>query len=410
MSTPFFKDKPIILDHVKSWPDSPDRTIQSAGRDSYADQAVQKALRSDPKTSFKLSDCDTLLNKYEPFKIGECTLYEKDPILALTQFSSSKSCYISDDSFPPDKWVNQYNGVLRHSRLKEKLKGDNPVMYLNGPNITDANQSNLGDCGFVSTTGAISLHPQGHNLLFSSIYPPVYNPMGVYSMRIIDQEQGKTGYLIVDDDLPDENYSYMTDNGEFWFFLIEKAFAKLGGGYSNLGGGSEKYYGLASTSNISITEEKKEEVWRNNFIPFFQGEQLTTYQGTGNTTQYLIPNHAYAVIDAAEWKDIRLVRLHNPWNTVKYNGDFCPGSQKWNDVPQEIQDKAFQNNRFYIQWEEKNIPTTFWMPYDYYRQDIPKISKIYLGNDLPDVLKKIANPNPIQERGDNGWEVQPRSH
>jgi hypothetical protein len=43
------------------------------------------------------------------------------------------------------------------------------------------------------------------------------------------------------------------------------------------------------------------------------------------------------------------------------------------------------------------MPTTFWTPYDFYREDIQKISKIYLDDDLPNTLKGIANPNPIQE-------------
>jgi hypothetical protein len=393
MATPFFKDKPITLSIVKSWPDSPDRTRQGAGRDSYADPQIQTALLSLPTTPVNLSNCDELLKKYNPFKIEKCILYEKDPILELIQYASGKGCYIADDLFPPEKWVNQNNGVARHSRLKQKI--DKPIMYVNGPNVTDANQYSLGDCGFVSTTGAISLHPQGHNLLFSSIYPPVYNPIGVYSMRIIDK--GKIGYLIVDDDLPDESYSYMTDKNEFWYFLIEKAFAKLGGGYDSLGGGREQCYGLKSTNNISITDENQGEVWKNNFLPFFQKGSLTTYQGTGGATQYLVSGHAYAVIDAAEWKDIRLVRLHNPWNTVKYTGDFCPKSPKWNEVPKDIQNEIFQCDRFYVQDKGEPMPTTFWMPYDCYRKDIPKISKIYLDDDLPNTLKGIANPDPIQE-------------
>jgi hypothetical protein len=37
------------------------------------------------------------------------------------------------------------------------------------------------------------------------------------------------------------------------------------------------------------------------------------------------------------------------------------------------------------------------MPYDLYVDDLPKISNLYLNERIPDCLKKIANPNPIQD-------------
>lgn len=39
---------------------------------------------------------------------------------------------------------------------------------------------------------------------------------------------------------------------------------------------------------------------------------------------------------------------------------------------------------------------TFWMPYELYIRDIPKISTLYLKEKIPVCLKEIANPNLIQ--------------
>jgi hypothetical protein len=265
-------------------------------------------------------------------------------------------------------------------------------MYTREPSILDVDQKSLGDCGFVSTIGAISIHPQGHNLLFSTIYPPVYNPVGLYSVRIIDGTNIR--YLLVDDDLPDENYSSMEDPHEFWYQVIEKAFAKLGDGYGNLGGSREDYFGIPSTSNVAITDANQDEIWGTQFLQNFQTDHLTAYQGTGST-QYLVSGHAYAVIDAAEWNGIRLVRLHNPWNMVTYSGDYCPtDSEHWDAIPESVRTDVFQVDRFLAL--DNKTPLTFWMPYESYRQDIPKISKLYLSETLPTVLESIANSDSIQ--------------
>ena len=42
--------------------------------------------------------------------------------------------------------------------------------------------------------------------------------------------------------------------------------------------------------------------------------------------------------------------------------------------------------------------TTFWMPYAYYIEDTPKISDLYLNDQIPDSLKNIANTKSIQNK------------
>ncbi len=375
MGTPFFQDIAISAQDVSTWPESPDRTLTGAGRAGYADSLAQAALTSQPTKSVTLSQYENFLNSYGPFQLGSAILYEKDPVLDLIKVVVGTNVYFQDDSFSPSSDAKRIDDLIT-----------SPIMYSQGPTLTDMGQESLGDCGFVSTFCAISVHPAGHNLLFSSIYPTVYNPIGLYSMRIISG--GKVGYLLLDDLLPNEGYSDM-ENSEFWYFLIEKAFAKLLGGYDKLGGGCEGYIGIQSTDNTWIDSSNQDTVWQNQLIPTFQTQNSTTYQGTGNSTTYLVSGHAYSVIDAAEYSTFQLVRLHNPWNTVKYSGAFCPGSSSWDQIPQDIQKSTFQVDRF-----EAN--TTFWMPYDDYITDIGKISNLYLDTSIPSCLQAIANSSPIQ--------------
>lgn len=386
MSTPFFFDSPIFSYYPNSWPGSPDRDALGVGRDAYKDNGMQLLLHSNPGKTINLSELKKeVLDFCKPFDFKGVELYEIDPVSKIMTAIADKDCYITDDYFPPSVWWNTEKGVNTYKRIKDKIS--TPVMFgKKGPTVVDVYQSGLGDCGFVSTIGALSLHPEGHNLLFSSIYPCTYNPLGVYSVRFI--VESKIYYILIDDLLPDEGYSSM-EGSEFWYFIIEKACAKLYKGYSHLGGGYEKFFGITGTSNRSINNENASSVWNDNFLPIFQQEKSVTYQGTGSKTKYLVAAHAYAIIDAAEWNGIRLVRLHNPWNVANYTGPYCPGSDDWNAIPNDVKSNVFQYNRFYDK--------TFWMPYDCYRNDIPKISNLYLSSNIPDIMRSICNVDPIQD-------------
>ena len=378
MSTPFFSDKPVNAEDLESWPASPDRESTGSGPSAYKNWLG--ALSSQPLRSMTLTTFP--LESFGPVNIGGVILYKQDPAPFVTGNLWVGKAYLTDDTFPPSKWYNASTGVSEHSRIQDAL--NNAAMYNSGPQIFDMNQRSLGDCGFVSSFGAIALHPEAHNILFSSIYPPVYNGTGVYSVRFIID--GECRYMLIDDDLPGAGYS-TTNTNVFWYFLIEKACAKLSRGYQHLGGGFETYMGITSSANTSISSSNMDSVWSNYILDIFQKKQHTTYQGTGHP-QYLVGGHAYAVIDAAEWNGIRLMRLHNPWNFVKYNGPYSPGAPDWRNIPPEIQDSVFQISRF--------NNTSFWMPYGLYVQDIPKISDMAIAQNLPESLKSIANPGPIQ--------------
>ncbi len=407
MATPLFKDKPILTEDITTWPKSPDRDQAGLGREKYAQVNIQKALHSNPSKKINLSEYNDILQNYEPDKNG---LYKKDPIIALMNQAIEKDLFIEDDTFPPSIWEDGKTGVKKYSRIKECIQSpkmhivdiENSTLFsmrsddtnrihpgnpLNSPTITDMGQKQLANCGFVAVIGSLTLHPQAHNLLFSMIYPAVYNPLGIYSIRLIVDSEVR--YLLIDDQIPHENYSAMQNTTEFWYFLIEKAFAKLAGGYLKLSGGIEDYLGIESSSNLNINEKNKNCVWKDYFLYIFQNRKSTTYQGTGPITHLLVKSHAYSLIDAAEWSGFKLVRLHNPWNVANYTGPFSPESSKdWEIIPNAIQKELFEVDRF--------KKTTFWMPYEFYIRDIPKISTLYLNEKVPVYLKEIANLNPIQ--------------
>ena len=407
MATPIFEDKVIVLEDTSTWPKSPDREDNLQGRKKYSQSKIQNALKSNPSLAINLSYYSDFLKAYEPDEQG---LYKQDPIGDLINHASEKNIFFNDDTFPPSIWWDGKTGIKKHGRIKDLIKS--PTMHIldkentrlfsmnqndttdihlsemqKSPSITDMKQKMLANCGFVTAIGSLAIHPEAHNLLFSMIYPAVYNPLGLYSVRLIINSEIR--YLLIDDQLPNENYSSMNNTAEFWYFLIEKALAKLERGYGRLAGGAESYIGMSSTPNTWINANNKNRVWKDYFLPIFHTKHSTTYQGTDSNPTHLVKNHAYSVIDAAEWSSFKLVRLHNPWSVANYNGPFSPGSSDWNSIPHAIQEKVFQVNRF------KKL--SFWMPYDLYVKDIPKISNIYLNEKIPDRLKEIANPNSIQD-------------
>jgi hypothetical protein len=393
MSSYIFQDQPVIANDINTWPDSPDRTLLSVGRETYGAPEVQSLLNGNPEQPIALSQFNHILssNGESMLEGYNVAVWSRDPVLDIIKAAGKQNCFIEDDSFPVDIWFNEHNGVKHHARIKNII--DRPVMYENGPCLNDKSQINLGNCGFVAAFGSLCLHPEGHNILFSSIYPPVYNPIGIYSVRLIQDDN--VYYILVDDRVPQESFSSM-DGNEFWYYIIEKAFAKLNGGYDYLGGGAEYLMGLNSTSNLEINNQNKDKIWNDYFIKFFTHEQRTTYQGTGYNTNHLVSGHAYSVIDASSWQDIRLVRLHNPWNIIAYTGPYAPSSPEWAAIPIAVQKEIFQVERF------KN--KTFWIPYDLYLEDIPKISSMYLNTTVPESIKSIAKTISIQ-----GGKVPPES-
>lgn len=389
MSILNFTEKKIISYDTKTWPESPDRTAHGSGREAYDNEYLQWILNSEnfrPDKSAYIRFCQDILRNCQPFELEQTIAYEKDPVPELMHYARENNIYFEDDTFPPLIW---WKGTSANSaRVVTAI--NNPQLYVNNPYITSMAQGQLGNCGFVCAIGCVASHPEAHNILYSSIYPCVFNPSGIYSVRVT--VNGKIGYILIDDRIPRDNYSSMTNENDFWYFLIEKTIAKIRGDYSKLGGGVESYFGLDSTSNTWIDESNKEQIWTSHFETLFSEKHHLTYQGTGSATKYLCGGHAYAIIDAQQVVETRLVRLHNPWNMVDYKGPFSPESDDWRLIPDDAVE-IFQRNRFITKYGH----STFWMPYDLYISEMGKISDIHLSTALPETLKKIANPDSIQD-------------
>lgn len=130
-------------------------------------------------------------------------------------------------------------------------------------------------------------------------------------------------------------FSHCKSN-ETWLPLIEKAYAKAHGDYHAIEGGwaSEGIKDLTGGVAVVINPEDvmdKDRFWNQ------QMRQVNSKYLFGGSTHYndkndikgLVANHAYAVIEAFEEGDLRLLKIRNPWGRTEWAGDWSDGSKMW---------------------------------------------------------------------------------
>ena len=142
--------------------------------------------------------------------------------------------------------------------------------------------------------------------------------------------------------------------------MLEKAFAKLYGNYSNVDGGSscEALYALTEAPTKYFAEKENgihplEQMWlfltgslQNHFI--VTAASRSESQVINNKTVGIISSHAYGLLDAKEvtlanGKKERLIKVRNPWRNHEGNGDWGDSSPHW--TPET---KKFLNYGFII--------------------------------------------------------------
>ncbi|KAK8840122.1 hypothetical protein M9Y10_031060 [Tritrichomonas musculus] len=143
--------------------------------------------------------------------------------------------------------------------------------------------------------------------------------------------------------------SPINENVSPWFCLVEKAYAKLYGSYSNIIGGTLPYaiYNLFGyyPTNKKISEMKSSE--KVSKLPLFK--RILKYQEQGavmgaaisyenlpkGVTQKdvedkgLIAGHCYLLIKAREACGKKFLCLRNPWGGHEWNGDWSDSSSLW---------------------------------------------------------------------------------
>jgi hypothetical protein len=131
---------------------------------------------------------------------------------------------------------------------------DDPKFVIDTYSRFSAKQGGLGDCWLVSAITTLTLHQKFlHRVICAdnSFDDEVY--AGIFHFQF--WHFGEWVDVVIDDRLPTHEkrlvYLHSTNKNEFWSALLEKAYAKLNGGYQFLDGGESCKAFQSFTGGIS---------------------------------------------------------------------------------------------------------------------------------------------------------------
>ena len=152
-----------------------------------------------------------------------------------------------------------------------------------------------------------------------------------------------------------------------WPLFIEKAWAKVNGGYANIVVGDTievfQTFTPFNTVPIEIAKENKKSLWENIRDADAYNCIMTSSIGEGvaGVDQVgLVANHSFSLVSAFERKigeeTVRLMKLRNPWGFREWNGPWSDHSPQWTDeaksVFPEYDQKGEDDGIFWISFED----------------------------------------------------------
>ena len=225
--------------------------------------------------------------------------------------------------------------------------------------MSDVIQGELGDCYFLSSVANLSKYPGLIQKLFKT---KDTNRDGFYEIVLFID--GKPQIVIVDDYLPIDKTTrrpcYAQSKGnEIWVMLLEKAWAKVNGGYANiisglpcealefLTGFGSLSYDTEKLTDIDDINEYKLEIVKNVQIANQNNCLISCSTSSSQNIERvgLVEGHAYTLISfhqvTSRGKTVYLFRIRNPWSKGEWNGDWSDNSSLWDSQTKSQVD--FQN-------------------------------------------------------------------
>ena len=257
-----------------------------------------------------------------------------------------------DDQFPPDEsslisldkkgnFTDLIDGKEKASLIKtDKIKWkraseifDSDYSLFNTTNqisMSDIQQGNLGNCYFLSPIAALTSYP---NLIYQIFKTKTVNIYGYY--EIILYIDGEFQIVLIDDFFPVEKKNEKklqfakANNNAIWVILLEKAWAKVNGGYSNIIGGSpgDALRALTGFSKLTIkNKDYDENELYDKIIECLDYQCICCATTIDKEKNGLLPNHAFSVLKCFDVKikkkNYRLIKLRNPWGYIELTGDL----------------------------------------------------------------------------------------
>ncbi|XP_075179613.1 calpain-9-like isoform X2 [Anomaloglossus baeobatrachus] len=281
--------------------------------------------------------------------------------------SSSSSPLFEDSTFPQDNALQ--NERINWKRPREICEC--PRFIVDGATRMDVCQGNLSNCWFLSAVACLSLYPQ----LLEQVVPVDQDFGDGYNGKFRFQfwQYGRWVEVVVDDLLPtvpvqsngQTQYNLLfvhsKDKDEFWSSLLEKAYAKLKGGYSTLqmGFAGEALEDMTGGVVQSCdTSGPAADLWSHLHNMLQRGALICcgNTQGEVETSNLMgiLSYHMYSVTGAKEVQTLHgsesLLRIRNPWGHTEWIGPWRDGGPEWQSVkdPEQSENVILEDGEFWM--------------------------------------------------------------
>ncbi|XP_038656543.1 calpain-9 [Scyliorhinus canicula] len=301
-----------------------------------------------------------------------------------------------DPEFPAEESSLFYSEkpavAFEWKRPKEISKA--PKFIVDGASRTDICQGDLGDCWFLAAVASLTLNQKimGQVVPLEQTFDRNY--AGIFYFRFWQYNEWVE--VIIDDRLPTFRnrlvFLHSASNDEFWSALLEKAYAKLYGGYESLKGGNTLEAMEDFTGGMGETFKLKEPP-PNMYTLFHKALKRGSMLGCSiditsvteteaRTKTGLVKGHAYSVTGLdqvnSRGRPVQLIRVRNPWGQVEWNGSWSDDSTEWKTVD------AADNRRLNMVSKDDG---EFWMSFDDFKKHFDTVE---ICNLTPDSLDTDA--------------------
>lgn len=306
-----------------------------------------------------------------------------------------------DDTFPAE--ASSIGQKLLMGKRLPKLEWKRPQdlsfgpphFILEGASRFDIQQGRAGDCWFLAALGSLTQNPQClQKILMNQSFS--YQYAGIFHFRF--WQCGQWVEVVIDDRLPvvGNNFCFVhprRGNQEFWPCLMEKAYAKLLGSYSQL------HYGYLPDALVDLTGGVvtrinlhsspsdllmvvKTAVQTGSMVACATPKWLT--EESEVMENGLVSQHAYTVTGAEKiqyrrgWEEI--IRLWNPWGNTEWRGRWGDGSQEWWETHGSRKSQLYENKD----------DGEFWMSCRDFHENF---SCLYICSQFPITMDPGVTPN-----------------
>jgi hypothetical protein len=249
---------------------------------------------------------------------------------------------------PGQKYVQtdfDYEG--NPTRRAEELFPNVPLFDANGANSYEVGQGGIGDCGTLAHLCGIA-EAKNSFTIEDCIYPTTVSPYGLYMISAAEGFNKK--WFAIDSNIsvypPNFKNSWMRGtaicvspvkaNPTLWATILEKGAAmRTGGKYSSLLVESVSTW-LPFIYVIATTFEEFKAVTDAGGYGVITYKQPVDAAGVNISVPGIVTGHAFAVVDAIQIDNLKVVRVENPWaGGSDYNSEFISDTSPiWDSHPE----------------------------------------------------------------------------